>query len=36
MFREFDGSADRVAHENELLIEFERGGGGLPRGASGS
>lgn len=36
MFREFDGSADRVAHENELLIEFERGGGGLPRGDSGS
>ena len=32
MFREFDGSADRVAHENRLLIEFEREGGGLPRG----
>ena len=32
MFREFDGSAERVAHENRLLIEFEREGGGLPRG----
>ena len=36
MFREFDGSAERVAHENELLLEFEREGGGLPRGEPGS
>lgn len=35
MFREFDGSAERVAHENRLLVEFERSGGGLPRGATG-
>lgn len=31
MFREFDGSAERVSHENALLLEFEREGGGLPR-----
>jgi len=31
MFREFDGSAGRVEHENLLLLDFERAGGGLPR-----
>lgn len=35
MFREFDGSAERVAHENRLLVEFEREGGGLPRTDAG-
>jgi len=31
MFREFDGSASRVEHENRLLLDFERAGDGLPR-----
>lgn len=31
MFRDFDGSADRVAAENALLLEFQRHGAGLPR-----
>jgi enoyl-CoA hydratase/carnithine racemase len=31
MFRELDDSARRVAHENELLLEFQRTGTGLPR-----
>lgn len=36
MFRHFDGSAARVARENELLVEFEREGAGLPSGGPGS
>lgn len=32
MFRELDGSAARVAHENELLVAFQREGAGLPQG----
>jgi len=32
MFREFEGSAGRVARENELLVRFQREGGGLPQG----
>ena len=31
MFRELEQSADRVAYENELLVEFQREGAGLPR-----
>ena len=31
MFRELEGTADRVAFENELLVEFQREGSGLPR-----
>jgi enoyl-CoA hydratase/carnithine racemase len=31
MFRDLDGTAARVAHENALLIEFQRSGAGLPR-----
>ena len=31
MFRDLDGTADRVAHENELLIAFQRDGAGLPQ-----
>jgi enoyl-CoA hydratase len=31
MFRDLEGSAARVAHENELLVEFQRHGAGLPR-----
>ena len=31
MFRELGGTADRVAYENELLVEFQREGAGLPR-----
>ena len=32
MFREFDGSAARVARENVALETFQRHGGGLPQG----
>lgn len=32
MFRDLDGSAARVAHENELLVAFQREGAGLPQG----
>lgn len=32
MFRELEGSAARVAYENELLIAFQREGDGLPAG----
>lgn len=32
MFRELDGSAARVAYENELLLAFQQHGTGLPRG----
>jgi enoyl-CoA hydratase/carnithine racemase len=31
MFRELDGTAARVEYENELLVEFQREGAGLPR-----
>ncbi len=31
MFRDLEGSAARVAHENELLVDFQRHGAGLPR-----
>lgn len=31
MFRELEGSAARVAYENELLLDFQRHGAGLPR-----
>jgi enoyl-CoA hydratase/carnithine racemase len=31
MFRSLEQSADRVAYENGLLMEFQRGGIGLPR-----
>jgi len=33
MFRELDGSAARVAYENERLMEFQQLGTGLPRGS---
>jgi enoyl-CoA hydratase/carnithine racemase len=32
MFRDLDASAGRVAHENDLLMEFQRSGAGLPTG----
>lgn len=32
MFRELDGSAQRVAYENEQLVRFQQHGTGLPRG----
>jgi enoyl-CoA hydratase/carnithine racemase len=32
MFRDLGGSAARVAHENELLVAFQREGAGLPQG----
>ena len=31
MFREFERTAERVALENELLVEFQRHGAGLPK-----
>ena len=31
MFRDLERSAERVALENELLLEFQRHGAGLPR-----
>ncbi|TAM89842.1 MAG: hypothetical protein EPN43_06485 [Jatrophihabitans sp.] len=31
MFRHLDGSAGRVAYENDLLLEFQRNGAGIPR-----
>jgi enoyl-CoA hydratase/carnithine racemase len=31
MFRELDGTADRVAHENTYLLDFQSRGAGLPR-----
>jgi enoyl-CoA hydratase/carnithine racemase len=31
MFRDFEGTAARVAAENELLVDFQRHGAGLPR-----
>jgi len=35
MFRDFERTAERVALENELLVEFQRHGAGLPRKRSG-
>lgn len=32
MFRDLDGTSARVAHENELLVAFQREGAGLPQG----
>lgn len=32
MFRDLEGSARRVEHENALLMEFQRSGAGLPKG----
>ena len=32
MFRELEGSAGRVAYENEQLMRFQQHGHGLPRG----
>ena len=32
MFRELDGSAQRVAYENDRLLAFQQHGSGLPRG----
>lgn len=32
MFRDLDAMGQRVSHENELLIRFQRDGAGLPRG----
>jgi len=34
MFREFEASHLRVARENEILLEFQRSGDGLPSGPS--
>ena len=31
MFHQMDGTADRIAHENALLLDFQREGAGLPR-----
>ncbi|HEV7193839.1 MAG TPA: enoyl-CoA hydratase/isomerase family protein [Jatrophihabitantaceae bacterium] len=30
MFRDLDGTSERVAHENELLMQFQRHGSGIP------
>ena len=30
MFRDFEGAADRVGRENEILVEWQEGGAGLP------
>jgi enoyl-CoA hydratase/carnithine racemase len=32
MFRELTGAAGHVARENELLVEWQRTGAGLPQG----
>jgi hypothetical protein len=32
MFREVTGAAGHVARENAVLVEWQRSGGGLPRG----
>lgn len=34
LFREFEGTEQRVARENEILVEFQRTGNGLPQGGS--
>jgi hypothetical protein len=31
MFRDLDRSSERVAFENELLVNFQKTGAGLPR-----
>jgi enoyl-CoA hydratase/carnithine racemase len=31
MFRDFEGTADRIARENALLVQFQREGAGLPQ-----
>src|SRR5581483_3029131 len=36
MFRDLDATASRVAHENELLMRFQREGAGIPTRASGT
>lgn len=36
MFRELEDTAQRVAHENERLIDFQRHGTGLPQGSGAS
>jgi enoyl-CoA hydratase/carnithine racemase len=33
LFRDLDGAPDRVALENERLVDFQRHGGGLPQGS---
>jgi enoyl-CoA hydratase/carnithine racemase len=32
LFRDLDGTASRIAHENARLLDFQRHGAGLPRG----
>jgi enoyl-CoA hydratase/carnithine racemase len=32
MFRELTGAAGHVARENEILVEWQRAGAGLPQG----
>ncbi|MCK5929430.1 MAG: enoyl-CoA hydratase/isomerase family protein [Nocardioides sp.] len=32
MFRDLEGTEARIAHENELLMDFQRHGAGLPQG----
>jgi enoyl-CoA hydratase/carnithine racemase len=32
MFRDLEGTTARIAHENELLVDFQRHGAGLPQG----
>lgn len=32
MFRDLESTTDRIAHENELLVDFQRHGAGLPQG----
>ena len=34
MFRDLDGTPERIAHENERLLYFQEHGAGLPRGTS--
>lgn len=33
MFRDLEGTTARIAHENELLVDFQRHGAGLPQGS---
>jgi len=32
MFRDFEGTAQRVERENEILVDWQRTGAGLPQG----
>jgi hypothetical protein len=32
MFRELERSAERIAYENEKLLDFQQHGAGIPRG----